>query len=179
MRIKMKPVRKIFSEWIKYLNIKIYSTSWRKLEENDSQVRKLSPKEFIRLLKTIEFTFDNRNIFNKKLISFAHKHSIKVEYIEKLLELRKDDYVKFKIDKKIQIGRYQGEINNGKDLVEIEVNGNTALNYFYVEKRKVLFPTRREISKVLKKEIESKTKRERTPPTENYFNNVSYLSYYD
>ncbi|MDO8550706.1 MAG: hypothetical protein Q7S39_11235 [Ignavibacteria bacterium] len=176
----MKPIRKIFSEWIKDLNIRIYSTSWRKLVENDFHVRKLSAKEFIRLLKTAEFTFDNRNIFNKKLISFSHKNKIKEEYITKLLELRKDDYVKFKIDKKIQIGRYQGEINNGKELVEIEVNGNRALNYFYIEKRKVLFPTRKEISKVLKKEIESRTQRELTPLTDNYFtNNISYLSYYD
>ncbi len=64
----------------------------------------------------------------------------------------------------------------GKELVEIEVNGKRALNYFYIERRKVFFPTRKEISKVLKKEIESRTKRELTPLT---FNNVSYLNYYE
>jgi len=174
----MKQIRKVFTEWIKDFNIRIYTTSWRKLEENDVHVRKLSAKEFIRLLKTIEFTFDNRNVLNKKLISFSNKHEIKEEYFAKLLELRKDDYVKFKSDNKIKIGRYQGEINNGKKLVEIEVNGNKALNYFYIEKRKVLFPTKKEISKVLKKGIEFRTQRELTPLSGNYLNNIPYHSYY-
>ena len=176
----MKMLKKTFNEWVKILDIKIYSTEMRKLEESDFHIRKISSKEFIRLLKTIEFTFDKRNGFNKKLISFSHKNNIREEFIANLLELRKDDYVKFKINSKMQIGRYQGEINKGKKLVEIEVNGKDALNYYYIGKDKILFPTRKEISRVLKKELEAKTKRERASAMYgNYSNRISYSSYYD
>jgi hypothetical protein len=167
----MTSERKIFDEWLKELNIRVYSTSRRKLEEYDNHIRKLSAKKFISLLKTVEYTFDNRNIFNKKLIAFSNKHNIKKEFIANLLEMKRDDFVKFKLNNKIQIGRYQGELNNGKDLVGIEVNGKEALNYFYVEKSKILFPTKKEILKTLKKESDSKTERDTLSVPENYSDN--------
>ncbi|HSP87532.1 MAG TPA: hypothetical protein VLN45_05330 [Ignavibacteriaceae bacterium] len=175
----MNNERKIFSEWIKEIEIKIYSSGWRKLEENDTHTKKITAQEFIRLLSTIDFTFDNRNIFNKKLLSFADKHSISENFIAKMLELKRDDYVKFKLNNKIQIGRYQSEVNNGKDVLEIEVNENDALNFYYVEKNKILFPTKKEISRVAKKEIEARTKRERASLPENIFNYRYNRSFYD
>jgi hypothetical protein len=175
----MKTVRRNLTEWTNELNIKFYSSSKRRLEVNDLHIRKITAKEFVRILRTSEFTFNNRNTFNKKLISFSKKYDIKKEHIAQLLELKKDDYVKFKVDNKIQIGRYQGEINNGKDLLEIEINGNGALNFLYIEKNKVLFPTKKEISKVLKKEIDSKTKRKVAQVSENYLNRIPYNNYYE
>jgi|GEM_PF-6593990 len=175
----MKPIRKNINEWTNELKIKFYSTSLRNFEINDLHLRRLTPAEFIRILRISQFTYENRNVFNKKLLSFSKKYNIKKEYISKLIELRKDDYVKFKVDNKVYIGRYQGEINNGKDLLEIEINGNGALNFLYVEKEKIHFPTRKEISRVLKKEIESKSGREVIPFQENLVSNFPFNNYYD
>jgi hypothetical protein len=173
----MKFIRKNFTEWTDDLKIKFFSTSMRKLEVRDLHIRKITAKEFVRILRTYGFTYDNRNTFNKKLIAFAKKHDIKSEHIAKLLELKKDDYVKFKVDNKVKIGRFQGEINNGKNLLEIEINGNGALKFLYIEKNKILFPTRKEISRVKKKEVERKSGNGFMPVPENF--NIPFNSYYD
>lgn len=175
----MNYTRKSFTEWTRELNIRLFSSSKRMLEMNDFHIRKISAKEFLRKLKTCKFTFDDRNVLSENLAAFSQKYELKQEYIIKLIELRKDDYVKFKDNDKIKIGRYQGIVNNGKELVEIEVNGNGALNYVLIEKSKIKFPTRKEIHKTMKAELAARSKRASETIPGFFSNNLSYLSYYD
>jgi len=175
----MRTIKKNLAEWRDELQIRFYSSSQRQLEANEIHIGKITAKEFIRILRTSEYTFENRNVFNKKIISFSKKYNIRREHISKFLELRKDDYVKFKADNKIFIGRYQGELNNGNEIIGIEINGDGALNFLYIKKEKIFFPTKKEISKALKKEIESKSGRSMIPVPESYYNQISYNSYYE